>query len=90
MYARENATSECERVKGKGGVWTGCWDPQSIWWHVEARVNFFGPDIFGSCWSKAAGSSGNATSLKWSLDMDEYEGVGRDPLKRLAVRESAW
>ena len=45
---------------------------------LAARGCYFGPKIFRFCGSGPSGSTGNATSLNWRMDLYEYERVGRD------------
>ena len=52
----------------------------SSWPRVVARGNLLEDDLSVFCTSRAAGSSGNAISLKWSLDLYEYECESRGSL----------
>ena len=72
-------------------IWrTRLWFIERLWWHVEVCEGAIVDDLSGFCTSRAIGSSGNTISLKWSLDLYEYEGVGCDPLKLLVGRGSVW
>ena len=62
----------------------------SLWRRVVVRCSPVVDDFSGFCSSGHAGWSVNAIFLKWSLDLYEYKGLGRDPLKLLVARGSAW
>ena len=63
---------------------------ERLWQRVEACEGVVVDDLSRFCTSRAARSSGNTISLRWSLDLYEYEGVGYDALKLLVGCGSAW